>query len=230
MVARHFKVYHGIEAKDIHIIPSAVDPIRFLEYDRPKKRLEWRERWNIRPQDTAALFVAMNYRLKGLEPLLQAAALLHQRRPFHLLIAGNSRTERYERLARRLGIGHSLRFLGQRRDMHHCYFAADFLVHPTFYDPCSLVVLEALACGLPVITSRYNGAGELLRTPAEGYVIADPHDRQELAQAIEELLDPVKRAACAHAARQSAAEWTFEHHYQKLLAVFAEADSRKRAA
>ena len=50
------------------------------------------------------------------------------------------------------------------REMRNAYFAADFLVHPTFYDPCSLVVLEALACGLPVITTRANGASELLRT------------------------------------------------------------------
>ena len=49
-------------------------------------------------------------------------------------------------------------FLGHRADPKDAYFAADFLVHPTFYDPCSLVALEALACGLPVITTRYNGA------------------------------------------------------------------------
>src|SRR5262249_49706107 len=142
----------------------------------------------------------------------------------------NPRTEVYERLARRLGIAEYVRFLGQRRDVHHCYFAADFLVHPTFYDPCSLVVLEALACGLPVITTRYNGASELLHPPAEGFVVENPHDHSELAEAMEQLLDTGRRSVCAHAARQAAAEWTFEHHYQQLLSVITEADRRRRAA
>jgi UDP-glucose:(heptosyl)LPS alpha-1,3-glucosyltransferase len=103
-------------------------------------------------------------------------------------------------------------------------------VHPTFYDPCSLVVLEALACGLPVITSRYNGAAELFREPAEGYVVADPHDRVRLAWAIGQLLDPARRAAAGPAARQRAALWTFDEHYRQMLAVFAEAGARKRRA
>ena len=81
--------------------------------------------------------------------------------------------------------------------MRNCYFAADFFVHPTFYDPCSLVVLEALACGLPVITTRYNGAAEVLHPPREGFVIDDPHDLDQLAGAMKQLLDPARRAACA---------------------------------
>jgi len=104
------------------------------------------------------------------------------------------------------------------------------LVHPTFYDPCSLVVLEALACGLPVITTRFNGASELLHPPREGFVVDDPHDAQQLAGYMCELLDPQRRNACAAEARQTAAKWTFEHHYQRLMGVLMEAAARKRAA
>src|SRR5205807_2056541 len=115
-------------------------------------------------------------------------------------------------------------------DSRDCFFASDFLVHPTFYDPCSLVVLEALACGLPVITSRFNGAAELLSPPREGYIIADPHQHEILAWSIDQLLDPETRAQCAHAARQTAARWTFEHHYQKLSPIFTDIAALKRAA
>jgi UDP-glucose:(heptosyl)LPS alpha-1,3-glucosyltransferase len=121
-------------------------------------------------------------------------------------------------------------FAGYCGDMRRGYFASDFLVHPTFYDPCSLVVLEALACGLPVVTTRYNGASELLSPPREGYVVADPHDHPRLAWAMAQLLDPARRAACAQAARRAAAQWTFERHYRELMQVFAEAAARKRAA
>src|SRR6202000_1194572 len=105
-----------------------------------------------------------------------SVARMKERERFRLLVVGHPRTTPYERLARSLGIADNIRFLGPRRDVQHCYFAADFLVHPTFYDPCSLVVLEALACGLPVITTRHNGASELLHPPREGFVIHDPHD------------------------------------------------------
>jgi UDP-glucose:(heptosyl)LPS alpha-1,3-glucosyltransferase len=150
--------------------------------------------------------------------------------PFRLLVVGSPRTAAYERLARRLGIGQRVCFAGHCADMRNGYFAADFLVHPTFYDPCSLVALEALACGLPVITTRCNGAAELLSPPREGYVIANPHEHGRLAWAMTQLLDPVRRAGCAQAARRAAATWTFEEHYRQLLQVFAEAAARKRAA
>jgi UDP-glucose:(heptosyl)LPS alpha-1,3-glucosyltransferase len=172
----------------------------------------------------------MNYRLKGLEPLLRAVALLPADSPFHLVVAGSPDTTAFERLARRLKIAERVRFIGYCPDMRNSYFAADFFVHPTFYDPCSLVVLEALACGLPVITTRYNGAAEVMHPPREGFVIDDPHDLDQLAGAMKQLLDPARRAACAQAARRTAAQWTFEHHYRQMLAVFAEAAARKHAA
>jgi UDP-glucose:(heptosyl)LPS alpha-1,3-glucosyltransferase len=78
-----------------------------------------------------------------------------------LVVAGNPNYRGWHRLAERLGVGEQVCFIGHCGDMRNAYFGSDFLVHPTFYDPCSLVVLEALACGLPIITTRFNGASEL---------------------------------------------------------------------
>jgi UDP-glucose:(heptosyl)LPS alpha-1,3-glucosyltransferase len=230
MVRGHFQQYYGIHSADVRVLYSAIDASRFPEHDRPRRRLESRERWGIRADESVGLFAAMNYHLKGLEPLLHAVSLLPARSRFRLVVAGNRRTQKYERLAHRLGVADRVQFLGPRRDMLHCYFAADFLIHPTFYDPCSLVVLEALACGLPVITSRYNGASELLSPPDDGYLIDDPHDHDQLAACIEQLLDPVRRSACAKAARRRAGEWTWEHHYRQFVQILAEAAARKQAA
>jgi UDP-glucose:(heptosyl)LPS alpha-1,3-glucosyltransferase len=230
MVQGHFQHYYGIQPDRVRVIWSAVDPSRFREDDRPKRRLEWRQRWNLDPEDIVALFVAMNYRLKGLDPLLRAVARLQTDQPFRLLVVGDPYTRAYERQARRLGIGDRVRFAGYYADTSNCYFASDFLVHPTFYDPCSLVALEALACGLPVITSRYNGASELLHPPREGLVMDDPHDADRLADCMAQLLDPFRRLSCALAARRAALQWTFEHHYRQLLLVFQEAAASKWAA
>ncbi len=229
MVRRHFETFYGIDPARLRVVRAAIDPKRFPEEDRPR-RLEWRQRYSISPNDTVGLFVAMNYRLKGLEPLLHAVKRMPTRPPFCLLVAGNPQFRTYERLARRLGIADRVRFIGPCREIHQCYYVADFLVHPTFYDPCSLVVLEALACGMPVITSRFNGASELLTPPREGYVIDDPHDHGQLAWFMSELLDPGLRRACGQAARQTALQWTFEHHYRQLFQVLTEAAARRRMA
>jgi UDP-glucose:(heptosyl)LPS alpha-1,3-glucosyltransferase len=230
MVRRHFEEYYQLDPTNLRMVRIAIDLDRFDECDRPRRRLEWRQHWGLSPEHTVGLFAAMNYRLKGLEPLLHAVALLPAESSFRLLVVGNPDTGGFARLARRLKIADRVRFAGYCGDMRNGYFAADFFVHPTFYDPCSLVVLEALACGLPVITTRYNGAAEVMHPPREGFVLDDPHDHEELAGALKLLLDPARRAACAQAARRTAAQWTFEHHYRQMLAVFAEAAARKHAA
>ncbi len=229
MVQRHLREHYHFDSRNLRLVRIATDPARFDETDRPKRRVQWRETWGLAPEKTVALFAGMNYRLKGLEPLLQAVRRLPHAK-FHLLVAGNRHTTVFERMARRLGVDDRVRFVGYCPDMRNCYFAADFFIHPTFYDPCSHVVLEAMACGLPVITTRYNGASELLQPPREGYVFDDPHDLDQMAWCLNQMLDPARRAACAHAARRTAAQWTFEHHYRQMLAVFAEAAARKQAA
>jgi UDP-glucose:(heptosyl)LPS alpha-1,3-glucosyltransferase len=230
MVKRHFQSYYGYGEADLRVVRMAPDPGRFDETDRPRRRVECREAWGVRPEAVVGLFAGMNYRLKGLDPLLHALTLLPRDQSFHLLVAGHPKTGEFERLARRLGVADRVRFLGYVADMRDAYFAADFFVHPTFYDPCSNVVLEAMACGLPVITTRYNGAGELMRPPREGYVLDDPHNYGRLAECLVRLLDPGRRLECSREARKTAAQWTFEYHYRQMLSVFAEAAARKRAA
>jgi UDP-glucose:(heptosyl)LPS alpha-1,3-glucosyltransferase len=147
-----------------------------------------------------------------------------------LIVVGNAKYAHYESLARRLGVHDRVNFLGFRADPRDAYFAADFLVHPTFYDPCSLVVVEALACGLPVVTTQYNGASELLTPPTDGLIVRDPHDARELAAAIADMCDPAKLAARKTAAAEAGRRWTFEDHYRQLLGVFEEVVARKKRA
>lgn len=230
MVRKHFEHYYGIPPESVRVVRSAIDPLRFAAEDRLKRRHEERGRWMVFPEETVGLFVAMNYRLKGLAPLINALALIPRNRPFKLVVVGHPKYRQYLRQAEKLGVADRVRFLGHRDDPRDCYFAADFLVHPTFYDPCSLVALEALACGLPVITSRHNGASELLSPPTDGIVIDDPHNKVELASAMYRFTDRHYRAETASAARQTGIKWTFEHHYHALLDVFGEVRRTKQAA
>ena len=79
---------------------------------------------------------------------------------------------------------------GQTVDPRSQYAAADFFVLPTRHDPCSLVVLEALAMGLPVISTRFNGACEIMTDGVHGFVLHDPKDVDALANAMRKMLDP----------------------------------------
>jgi UDP-glucose:(heptosyl)LPS alpha-1,3-glucosyltransferase len=230
MVRGHFEQFYGIGPESVRVVHSAIDPLRFAAEDRPKRRQAERDRWGVAPDEPIGLMVAMNYRLKGLAPLIRAASAVPRDKRFRIAVVGHPKFASYERLARRLGVADRFLFLGFRADPKDAYFAADFLVHPTFYDPCSLVALEALACGLPVVTTRYNGASELLTVPDNGLVVTDPHDEAELGGAIGRMLDPGYRRAAAQSARQAAAAWTFEHHYRALLGVFAEVRAANRAA
>lgn len=229
MVRQHFQQYYGVPGNQVRIVRSSINPDRFQEHERPRRRADWRSRWGIGPDEVVAAFIAMNYRLKGLDPLLRSLPGVPRDRAFRLLVAGHPKFGAYERVAKRLGVVDRVCFIGPQRDVQNIYFAADFLVHPTFYDPCSLVALEALTCGLPVITTRYNGAAELLHPPRDGYVVEDPHNHARLAWCMTQLLDRERLSACSEAARHAASHWTFEEHYREMLAVFHEAAGRRRA-
>jgi UDP-glucose:(heptosyl)LPS alpha-1,3-glucosyltransferase len=228
MVRSDAERYYCIPVERVRVIHNAIDPARFVEADRPRIRAEERRVWGAEPGEIVAAFVAMNYHLKGLEPLLHAISRLPT--ALKLVVAGSPKIGRWRRLANRLGIADRVIFAGPACDVRRVFFAADLHVHPTFYDPCSSVVIEALACGLAVVTSRFNGAAELMHPPADGLVVDDPNDYVGLAEAIGQFLDPVRRDAASRAARRAAAGWTIEHHYCRWLEVFAEVAERRRAA
>jgi UDP-glucose:(heptosyl)LPS alpha-1,3-glucosyltransferase len=230
MVQGHFQRYLGLPPSSVRVLRAAIDPERFAADDRPARRERERQAWGVKSDERVGLFVGMNYRLKGLAPLIRALVYVSRDCPFRLAIVGSAKYRWYESLAKSLGVADRVRFLGFRADPRDAYFAADFLVHPTFYDPCSLVALEALACGLPVLTTQYNGAGELLTPPTDGLIIDDPHDARALAAAIVDMCDAAKLPARKIAAAQAGQRWTFDDHYRQLVAIMEEIVAGKRGA
>ncbi|MBI3797542.1 MAG: glycosyltransferase [Deltaproteobacteria bacterium] len=168
-----------------------------------------------------ARFAARNFRLKGLATVLQALRLLvadgHQ---VHLAVIGGGPIETFRRMAARLGVSGQTTFCGFVNETIPYYAAADVFVFPTFYDPCSLVVLEAWASGLPVITSSFNGAAELMTPGEEGLVVDDPRDARQLARRMEGLLDPSLRVRMARAARTLALEHSTEKKFAALVEIY----------
>jgi UDP-glucose:(heptosyl)LPS alpha-1,3-glucosyltransferase len=91
------------------------------------------------------------------------------------------------------------------------------------------VVLEALACGRPVITTRFNGAGELMEGGREGLLLDSPAEIDRLTEAMRHLLDADRRAAMGRAARQTAEQHSLQRNFREMMAVFERALARKEA-
>ncbi len=133
------------------------------------------------------LFAAHNFRLKGLHPLIRAMQVvggLRTEQLAYLVVAGGGESAMYSRLATRLGIEERVLFLGAVKDIRGVVSAIDVGVLPTYYDPSSRFILEVLAAGKPVITTRFNGATDHFIDGRHGKVIDSPDNITALADAI----------------------------------------------
>ena len=145
------------------MVPNGVDTERFSPRHREDQGRTVRRRLGVDDSTLLLLIVAHNFRLKGVPALIKAVSrLTASGRSVHLTVVGGKRLGAWRRKASLAGIGSQVTFVGAVDSAVPFYAAADIYVQPTFYDPCSLVVLEAMAAGLPVITSRQNGVSELL--------------------------------------------------------------------
>jgi UDP-glucose:(heptosyl)LPS alpha-1,3-glucosyltransferase len=223
MVKEDIIKYYGIPEEKIKVIFNCVDLDRFHPKNRDRYRNEKREQLGIGPNVLLLLFVGNNYRLKGVDPLLHAVVLLKKRfpkTPFHLLIVGRGQRWHYKRLAGRIGVSDLTFFIGPVKDIEQYYAASDVYVHPTFYDSFSLTVLEALASGLPVVTSRFAGAAALILTKEGGKVLDDPADIEDLADSIAYFFDEERRNKARVATRQWVEKYSPTHHIEDILRIY----------
>jgi UDP-glucose:(heptosyl)LPS alpha-1,3-glucosyltransferase len=220
MVASHLREIHGIDPNRIRIVYNGVDVEHFTPARRTTDRPATRAQLGL-GDEVLFLLTAHNLQLKGAAAALAALARLATHAPpACLALMGRGETRTYERQARALGIAERCRFLGFISDPAPYYSAADVYLHPTFYDPCSLAVLEAWASGLPVITTRFNGAAELMTPGLQGLLLRDPRDIGALAAAMRQMLDPGARAIMADPARALALANSTAVNFQNIMAVY----------
>jgi UDP-glucose:(heptosyl)LPS alpha-1,3-glucosyltransferase len=232
MVADDFVRLHGIRAEQIKLVYNGVDCRRFSPDHRLLHRETVRRQHGISDESLVLLLAAHNFRLKGVPELLRVAGrLVANGRPVHVAVAGGKRVKQWQLAANRLGLAKRVTFAGTVADMVLCYAAADAYVHPTYYDPCSLVLLEAAASGLPIVTTRHNnGAAELFREGSEILTVNDPRDAEGLYQSIETLFDERVRSDLGAAARTVALRHPFERNVAEILALYEKSAGRRLAA
>ncbi|MBZ0094046.1 MAG: glycosyltransferase family 4 protein [Sulfuricella sp.] len=218
MVKDEIQSYFGIPEDRLHVIYSGIDTQVFYPGLQGEHRAETRARYKIPLDATLFLFVGSGFERKGLRALLTAMTRLPE--SSHLLIVGKDKNEKaYRQRAENMDLGDRVHFAGGQKDARPFYGAADAFALPTLYDPFPNTVLEAFACGLPVITSTKSGAAELINDGENGYV-CDALDVACLAAAMSKLLSPSHRGQLAAAALNTIEPLSLDNMSIKLSSLY----------
>jgi UDP-glucose:(heptosyl)LPS alpha-1,3-glucosyltransferase len=191
-ILRHFDV----APEKLHVVYSGIDNAKFSPDSRESMRDATRTKYGIPKSAKVAVFVGSGFERKGLAQFIRALAqpAIAEEKIFGLIVGKDKLSKKYEALATQLGIRERVIFTGGVADTRPFYAASDVFVLPTMYEPFGLVCLEAMAAGLPVITSTTAGAAELVRDGVNGYV-CDALDTAAIANAIKNITPAMGAAA-----------------------------------
>ena len=173
---------------DATVISNAVDTARFNSEARVVRRSASRQTMHLKDHEFGLLLIGNDWKTKGLDCLLQACAMLSDI-PLKLLVVGRDDPGLYRPALRDLGIEDRVQFLTPLADVVSFYAAADAYIAPSLEDAFGLPIIEAMACGLPVIASVRAGASDNILDGKTGYLLNDPTNYGEIARLIRQLAD-----------------------------------------
>jgi UDP-glucose:(heptosyl)LPS alpha-1,3-glucosyltransferase len=221
LVKRHIIQYYHVHPKRIKVVYNAINTDRFCPDVRKEYRNGVRKMYGIDEKETLLLFISNDHKRKGLMKLLKA---MHQskKRGIKVMVLGKDTNKPYAQWAEKNFLGGKILFLGPKEDVERYYAAADIFVLPTRYDAFANVCLEAMACGLPVITTINNGASELIQDGEDGFVLKS-QEPDELAKKIEALSFPTMRMCMGEKAAKKAKNFSMEKHICEVLNLYDQA-------
>ena len=219
MVRREVAERFAISSDKLVLIRNGVDLDRFHPDARAVHRDAMRRKLRIPLDARVFVLVGSGFERKGVRPALDALRAIENA---VLVIVGHDKhSDRYEADAARLNVAPRVRFVGAVTDPLPYYATADVFVLPTIYDPFPNAALEAMACGLPVITTDACGAAELIDEGVNGWVVASGEPKR-LGEAMRHAmaLDAAQRDAMSSAARRAAEPWSLATLSTALLALY----------
>lgn len=227
MVRRDIRDRFGVPDGRLPVVYNAVDSEAFS----PKLRAHrdsMRQKLGVAQDATLFLLVGSGYVRKGVAAALTALSRLPVNT--HLLVVGRDKAlGHYKRLARKLGVASRVALVGAQDDPKPFYGAADVFVLPTLYDPCPNAALEAMACGLPIVTSTQCGAAELVVEHDAGFV-CDARDLDALAAHMGTLTEPEARAGRGERAREAVLPLTPDAMTLQLVLLYRDLLAAAHAA
>jgi len=220
-IIKHYKV----DPQKIVVIYNAVNTSRFHPGVKDGYGASIRNKYYIKQNDLVLLFVSNNFKLKRLQTILEAISLLNKRE-IKLLVIGNDDKKPYQKWITKRVLDKQILFLGPKKSIEKYYAASDIFVLPTLYDAFANVCLEAMACGIPVITTRNNGVSELIENKEHGYIL-QTQNPEELASKIRALESQIERSRMGENAAKKARSFTIERHMSQVLELYERVSCQK---
>jgi UDP-glucose:(heptosyl)LPS alpha-1,3-glucosyltransferase len=215
--------------QDVRVVPNGVDTTQFSPSARLARRAQARLRRYFQETDFVLLLIGNDWRVKGLETVLRAVAALRDL-PILLIAAGDDSPDSFRETAKSLGILERCRFEPSREDILDFYAAADLYVSSSLEDSFGLPVAEAMACGLPAITSIFAGVSSLLRDGVDSFILRDPYDSKTLATMIRTLCQQAEwRSRMGQAGARASLEWTWDRNAAAIWDLLKDSAARKAA-
>jgi UDP-glucose:(heptosyl)LPS alpha-1,3-glucosyltransferase len=210
-------------ASEISVIYSGLDLECFSPQRRARLRAGSRQALSIPDDQFVLLLIGNDWRNKGLNCLLDAMAQVADPR-LRALIVGSDNRSPFLPLISQLGLEGRVQFCPPRADVETYYAAADAYVGPSLDDAFAQPPAEAMACGLPVITSRQNGGSEIITHGCDGLVLENPTDSTGLADMIRKLVnDPALRNHLGAAAAETARQYSWQQNAAQMRELFERA-------
>lgn len=220
--------YYGADAEQVAVVYNGVEPGEFSAPAIASVRESTRAELGFAADQPVLLFVGDFYR-KGLRTVIAALAAMKTPNA-RLLVVGRGELAAFRAFAAERGVAERLTFVGFQADVVPYFAAADAFVFPTRYEPFGMVITEAMAAGLPVVTTASAGASEVITQGVDGEVVADADDAAVIAERLDALLaDPERRAAMGAAARATAQKLNWDYVAAETLKVYEDLLSRRTA-
>jgi UDP-glucose:(heptosyl)LPS alpha-1,3-glucosyltransferase len=217
---QEYKIDPGL----VDVIHPGVDLQDYPQKDKAAVRSSTRRELGIGNNEPVIIFASMNFEIKGLDAiLLSLAKLKTQNRKFKLIVAGKGNIKKYSRMAQNAQIADDVIFTGpvNKEKLIRIYLAGDLYVMLSQFDTFGMVVLEAMAAGLPAIISSNVGAKDLVQEGKNGFIIGNTSDADYIAAKIALLQDEKVRTPMAEAAYRTAAQNTWDQVAAKYQAIYA---------
>ena len=219
MVAEEISHFYGVDRSKLPVIYNGVDTTVFHPALADECRERTRAEAGIRADVPVLLFVGSGFERKGVPQLLRTAAQMQSCATQIVIVGADRKLKAMQALASKLGLDKRVHFTGPLKDVRPWYGAADGFVLPTLYDPCPNAALEALACGLPLLTSTTCGAQEWVASGVNGWVV-DAVDETDLTRRLDDLSALAGNAGARNAARASVEALTLPAMAERLLALY----------
>jgi UDP-glucose:(heptosyl)LPS alpha-1,3-glucosyltransferase len=217
-VKRDLNRFYAVPAEDVTVIPNGFAPDEFNVARCRSSRAAMRKKLGYGNDDRVIVFVANEYERKGFGPLLRAIAKLSDPN-LNLLAVGRLDPATYAAEIASLGMTDRVKIEGPTKDVWQYYAAADAFALPTQYEAWGLVIVEAMACGLPVLTSRLAGAAVAVDEGVNGELLDDPKNVDEIGSKLRVMVgrSGSDGQAIADSVQQYAWPQLFQRYEQVLI-------------